>query len=63
MFELKVTLQKILKIKFEELEIVSSNKRGDRIGDVSVVNKIIDRFRFFILQQINVKITKKKNFL
>ena len=65
MFELKVTLQKMLSIKIEEeLEIlVGSNMRGDRKLDESVLTKIIDRFRCFILQQIYVKITKKKKFL
>ena len=65
MFELKVTSQKMLSIKAEEeFEIlVGSNMRGDRKLDESVLTKIIDRFRCFILQQIYVKITKKKKFL
>ena len=59
MFKLKVKLQKMLSIKVEEeWEILV----GSNIG-WKCVNKIIDRFRCFILQQIYVKITKKKNFL
>ena len=55
----------MLSIKVEkELEILVGGKmRGDRKLDEKVSTKIIERFRCFILQQIYVKITKRKNFL
>ena len=55
----------MLSIKVEkEMEILVGGKtRGDRKLDEKVSTKIIERFRCFILQQIYVKITKRKNFL
>ena len=52
----------MLSIKVEkEMEILVGGKtRGDRKLDEKVSTKIIERFRCFILQQIYVKITKRK---
>ena len=65
MFELKVTLQKMLSIKVEEeLEIfVGSNTSRDRKLDESVSTKLLTGLDVSYCTKIYAKITKKKNFL